>query len=619
MVRNGNPDGRSVARIHGIEIRRVTASEEIEEQLRAFGPIGRAAPHGGSVVQPFGPQVLLPQFQPVVIETNEQERSNAAAFALTMPLELSGAGEPRVVVDLEIDAGALGLGCTTADYSSYVDREVFVPAGVRRKVYVPVGRPGAACHLMVRNGNPDGRSVARIHRIEFRRVTAPPPKSQPYFGAKVLLRASEQSQTSNVRATQPTFSVIVSTYNRSNFIIPTIQSVLAQTFPPLEILVIGDGCTDDTGEVLRTHFSERVKWHNLNANGGSQSYPNNEGLRRARGSHVAYLGHDDVWAPEHLSLICDVISREDPDFVVSGAIYYQPPGAGPPWVTGLVINEADSAQDFYPPSSFVHRHPLMNEWGGWPDPNSIRLPVDAHVIASARKLGLSFASTGAITVHKFAAGARYLNYLFPSADEQNAILRLLTEPAAENRLLSRIIAESMSGLPPVRVFIPPEREVGAWYRRSRAARGLDAIPAINLDAPRQFTPEDGPAALDWHPLEMDSLGRPFRWSGPNPNPLWFVNVRCPGRVAFSIHILGFAEPSFDVQSLGIEINDRPVKVDIKQHEDYFTFNGVSPPGPITHGLKFLFHVPQIAKLRDESRGYAGFQLHRIDLIPEEDE
>src|SRR5208283_3398235 len=85
---------------------------------------------------------------------------------------LDGTGEPRVVVDFEVEAGAFGVGCTTADYSSFVDREVYVPAGMRRKIYVPIGAPGAASHVMFRNASRDGRSVARIHGIEIRRATA---------------------------------------------------------------------------------------------------------------------------------------------------------------------------------------------------------------------------------------------------------------------------------------------------------------------------------------------------------------------------------------------------------------------------------------------------------------
>src|SRR5262249_52590263 len=106
------------------------------------------------------------------VETDDTLWSYAASFELYASRSRAGAGEPRVVVDLEVAAGAFGIGCMTTDYSSYVDREVFVPTGMRRKVYVPIGAPGAASHLMLRNASQNGRSATRIHGIEIRRVTA---------------------------------------------------------------------------------------------------------------------------------------------------------------------------------------------------------------------------------------------------------------------------------------------------------------------------------------------------------------------------------------------------------------------------------------------------------------
>jgi hypothetical protein len=170
MLRNGDTNGRSIARIYGIEIRQVSPVEEIEERLRHTGPVEPPVTHGLSVVQAFGPIVASPAFQPIRVETGELDGSYAASFGLTWPLDLTGIGMPRVVVDVEVESGRLGIGCMTADHSSFVDREQFVSAGMRRKVYVPVGEPGAAASLMLRNGSPSGRSVARIHEIQFRRI-----------------------------------------------------------------------------------------------------------------------------------------------------------------------------------------------------------------------------------------------------------------------------------------------------------------------------------------------------------------------------------------------------------------------------------------------------------------
>src|SRR6185369_6617224 len=98
----------------------------------------------------------------------------------------------------------------------------------------------------------------------------------------------------------PRFSVVIAAYNSAAWIVTTVRSALRQTLRAEEIIVVGDGCTDATGDILATHFPDEVRWTNLARNSGGQSTPNNEGIRLARGTHIAYLGHDDVWSPHHL-------------------------------------------------------------------------------------------------------------------------------------------------------------------------------------------------------------------------------------------------------------------------------------------------------------------------------
>ncbi|MGZ4986374.1 MAG: glycosyltransferase family 2 protein, partial [Chthoniobacterales bacterium] len=154
----------------------------------------------------------------------------------------------------------------------------------------------------------------------------------------------------------PRFSVIIATYGRSRFIIPTIESALYQRHSPFEVIVVGDGCDDDTEEVIRRKFGRRVRWLNLPEHTGAQSFPNNAGIKAARGSHIAYLGHDDIWSRQHLEMLAKIFRQNEADFAVSGCVYYGPPGAMFYLLTGL-FGDADAdagAREFFPPSSVAH-------------------------------------------------------------------------------------------------------------------------------------------------------------------------------------------------------------------------------------------------------------------------
>ena len=98
----------------------------------------------------------------------------------------------------------------------------------------------------------------------------------------------------------PLVSVIVATYNRSRVLAHAIDSVRRSTLADWELIVVGDHCTDDTGEVVAAFSDPRITYVNLPQNVGEQSGPNNEGVRLARGRYIAFLNHDDMYFPDHL-------------------------------------------------------------------------------------------------------------------------------------------------------------------------------------------------------------------------------------------------------------------------------------------------------------------------------
>lgn len=92
-------------------------------------------------------------------------------------------------------------------------------------------------------------------------------------------------------------SVIIPTYNRASTLRRTVDSALAQTYQPLEVIVVDDGSTDGTLEVLRS-YGDRI--HAITQPNGGPSAARNTGAKAANGEWLAFLDSDDVWRPEKI-------------------------------------------------------------------------------------------------------------------------------------------------------------------------------------------------------------------------------------------------------------------------------------------------------------------------------
>jgi glycosyltransferase involved in cell wall biosynthesis len=102
-----------------------------------------------------------------------------------------------------------------------------------------------------------------------------------------------------VRAVEimPEFSVIIPTHNRGRIVCEAVDSVLAQTFTDFEIVVIDDGSTDDTRELL-AGYAGRIRYVRQDRHGRSAA--RNLGIMLARGRYCAFLDSDDTWFPDKL-------------------------------------------------------------------------------------------------------------------------------------------------------------------------------------------------------------------------------------------------------------------------------------------------------------------------------
>ncbi len=98
---------------------------------------------------------------------------------------------------------------------------------------------------------------------------------------------------------KPVFSVILPTYNRCYVLWRAILSVLNQTYPFFELLIIDDGSTDQTKELVKQFTDPRIFYYKLKKNQGA-SHARNVGLKKARGKYIAYLDSDNEWHKDFL-------------------------------------------------------------------------------------------------------------------------------------------------------------------------------------------------------------------------------------------------------------------------------------------------------------------------------
>jgi len=114
----------------------------------------------------------------------------------------------------------------------------------------------------------------------------------------------------------PFFSIIIPTYNRAHWLPKTIQSVLDQSEGDFEILVIDDGSTDNTKQVVTAIADVRVNYHYQN--NAERGAARNKGVQLARASYVHFLDSDDVFFEGHLAEARKQLTKDPVQF------YFQP-------------------------------------------------------------------------------------------------------------------------------------------------------------------------------------------------------------------------------------------------------------------------------------------------------
>lgn len=182
---------------------------------------------------------------------------------------------------------------------------------------------------------------------------------------------------------KPLVSVIIPTYNRSAFLPGAIQSVLNQKNAPcdIEVIVVDDGSTDDTAEVVKK-FGSKVKYARV-PHSGKPSVPRNTGLELAAGDLIAFQDSDDMWADDKLAKQVPVFDDQAVTFSYGNARIMENDGS---LTSAYVVppNELQKGEDFktlikgnvISTLTVMVRREVIEAVGGFNESNDLRAVED---------------------------------------------------------------------------------------------------------------------------------------------------------------------------------------------------------------------------------------------------
>jgi glycosyltransferase involved in cell wall biosynthesis len=122
------------------------------------------------------------------------------------------------------------------------------------------------------------------------------------------------------REEYPLVSIVIPTYNTASYICETIESCLAQTYPRCEIIVVDDGSTDNTAELLTARYGDRICYLRQTRAGAAAA--RNHGIRAARGEFIKFCDADDLLTPTIVERCMAVLKQQPGTHIVHTRIQF---------------------------------------------------------------------------------------------------------------------------------------------------------------------------------------------------------------------------------------------------------------------------------------------------------
>lgn len=182
----------------------------------------------------------------------------------------------------------------------------------------------------------------------------------------------------------PAVSVIVSTYNRKKLLKKTVNSVLGQSFPDFELIIVDDCSTDSTEKYVKGLLKDkRIRYFKTKYNTGHDGQPKNLGVKNAKGTYVSFLDDDDVWRPDTLKILYRYAKHSGADITYGDYLIRGKPG----WSVDFSVPLLQKMNFITPCDALIKRNCIMNV-GGFDE--NIPRHKDWNLFIRLQKRGYTF-------------------------------------------------------------------------------------------------------------------------------------------------------------------------------------------------------------------------------------
>ncbi|MEI6847830.1 MAG: glycosyltransferase [Chlorobiaceae bacterium] len=138
---------------------------------------------------------------------------------------------------------------------------------------------------------------------------------------------------------QPEVSIIMPTFNRARHIENAVQSVITQSFSNWELIIVDDGSTDNTFEILKTYINRYPNIRYMKHRNRKAALSRNAGIQASFGCYITFLDSDDYYLENHLESRMEIIAQMPAVDLISG---------------GFLCDETTMVKDRNNPLKFIH-------------------------------------------------------------------------------------------------------------------------------------------------------------------------------------------------------------------------------------------------------------------------